>query len=59
MICNLCMKDVDWVIQVKEHKREHPMTYIMTREICIDCLVNLTEKEKPKKRKKEEEEDVS
>ena len=48
MICNLCMKDVDWLILIKEHKREHPMTYITTREICLDCFRILTKQEKLK-----------
>lgn len=44
MLCNLCMKDVDWVIEVKQHRREHPMTYIVTREICLNCLMDIQEK---------------
>ena len=54
MICNLCMKDVDWVIEVKQHRREHPMTYVVNREICFKCLMELTGEEKPKKAKKDE-----
>ena len=41
MLCNLCMKDVDFLIPVKEQKREHPMTYVVTREICLGCLMGL------------------
>jgi len=56
MLCNLCMKDVGWTIEVKEHLRDHPMTYIVTREICFNCLLEIAEKERPKKIKKEEKE---
>ena len=59
MLCNLCMKDVDFLIPIKEHKREHPMTYVVTREICLKCLMNLGQEEKPKKAKKEEKDDAS
>lgn len=55
MICNLCQKDVNWLIPVKEHKRDHPMTYIVTREICIDCLAKIVNEEKPPKKSKKEE----
>ena len=55
MLCNLCMKDVDFLIPVKEHKRDHPMTYVVTREICLKCLMELTEEEKPAKKTKKEE----
>ena len=48
MLCNLCMKDVGWTIEVKEHLRDHPMTYIVTREICFSCLLEIAEKERPK-----------
>ena len=55
MLCSLCMKDVDWLIPVKQHRREHPMTYIVTQEICIKCLGELfiMSEEKPKAAKKE------
>jgi len=62
MLCNLCMKDVDWLIPVKEHKREHPMTYIQTREVCLNCLRKLAKiepksEEKPIKKPEKEEKD--
>ena len=70
MLCNLCMKDVDFLIPIKEHKREHPMTYVVTREICLVCLMGLDpvwweilkklrNQEKPKKAKKEGKDNAS